>query len=335
MKDMKMNDVLISVVMPVYNVEKYVAESIQSVLNQSYSNFELIIVDDGGQDKSVDICHKFDDSRIRIVSQKNRGLAGARNTGINTAKGYYIAFLDSDDLWHKDKLALHKIHLDSNKRIGISYSGSRFIDEDSQALKQAQTPKLLDITAEHIFKRNPIGNGSAPVFRRDVLNLIAFRHPKENDRICYFDESFRQSEDIELWVRIALTSPFIFEGIDGLLTRYRIISGGLSANIVAQYQSWDRVHDKVKERFPEFINDYGDEARAYQLRYLSRRAIQLGDGAFALILIKEALQISIRPLFKEPIKTLSTIAAAYISRYLPSSFVSSLIARWTGRKSIA
>ncbi len=329
-----MNDVLISVVMPVYNVEKYVAESIQSVLNQSYENFELIIVDDGGQDKSIDICHQFDDPRIRIISQNNRGLAGARNSGINAAKGRYIAFLDSDDLWHKDKLSLHKIHLDSNGRIGVSYSSSRFIDENSKPLKQAQKPKLLDITAEHIFKRNPIGNGSAPVIRRDALNLIAFRHPKENDRICYFDESFRQSEDIELWVRIALTSPFIFEGIGGLLTRYRIISGGLSANIVAQYQSWDRMHDKVKERFPEFISDHGAEARAYQLRYLSRRAVQLGDGAFALILIKEALQISRTPLCKEPIKTLSTMAAAYISRYLPSSFVSSLMAGWTGRKSI-
>ncbi len=335
MKDLTMNDVLISVVMPVYNVEKYVAESIQSVLNQSYENFELIIVDDGGQDKSIDICHGFNDPRIKIISQKNRGLAGARNTGINAASGSYIAFLDSDDLWHKDKLSLHKIHLDSNRRIGVSYSGSRFIDENSAPLKQAQTPKLLNITAQHVFKRNPIGNGSAPVIRRDVLNLIAFRHPKESDRICYFDESFRQSEDIELWVRIALTSPFIFEGIDGLLTRYRIISGGLSANIVAQYQSWDRMHDKVKARFPEFISDHGPEARAYQLRYLSRRAVQLGDGAFALILIKEALQISITPLYKEPIKTLSTIAAAYISRYLPSSIVKSLIAGWTGRKSIA
>lgn len=330
-----MNDVLISVVMPVYNVEKYVAESIRSVLAQSYKNFELIIVDDGGQDSSVDICRSFDDDRITIISQKNRGLAGARNSGIVAAKGDYIAFLDSDDLWHKDKLSLHKIHFDSNKRIGVSYSGSRFIDENSDALKQAQTPRLYNVTADHIFKRNPIGNGSSPVIRRDTLNQIAFRHPNDTKRVCFFDESFRQSEDIELWVRIALTSPYKFEGIEGLLTRYRIISGGLSANVVAQYESWNRMFDKVEKRFPEFIKHHGAEARAYQLRYLARRAVQLGDGAFAIILIKEAMQVSLRPLIKEPSKTLSTIAAAYISRYFPSAIVMPLIQSWTGRKSIA
>lgn len=328
-----MNEVLISVIMPVYNVEKYVAESIQSVLDQSYKNFELIIVDDGGQDQSLEICRSFNDNRITIISQENRGLAGARNTGIAASTGEYIALLDSDDLWHKDKLSLHKIHFDSNARIGVSYSGSRFIDENSQALKQAQTPKLHKITADHIFKRNPIGNGSAPMFRRAVLNQIAFRHPNDARRICYFDESFRQSEDIELWTRIALTSPYKIEGIEGLLTRYRIISAGLSANIVAQYQSWNRMYDKINQKFPEFINSHGHEARAFQLRYLARRAVQLGDGAFAVILIKESLQISMLPMTKEPLKTISTIAAAYIARYVPSSIVNPLIHSWTGRKS--
>ncbi len=328
-----MQDTLISIVMPVYNVEKYVAESIQSVLNQSYENFELLIIDDDGNDSSLEVCQSFDDDRIKIISQENLGLAGARNTGINAAKGEYIAFLDSDDLWHKEKLSLHKIHLDSNIRIGVSYSGSRFIDENSVPLKQAQTPKLTDITAEYIFQRNPIGNGSSPVIRRHVLDQIAFRHPKDTKRICYFDESFRQSEDIELWVRIALTSPYKFEGLEPLLTRYRIVGGGLSANIVAQYQSWDRMYQKVQERSPEFINNFGAIARAYQLRYLARRSVQLGDGAFALILIKESLQLSRAPLLREPIKTMVTIGAALVSRYFPEPLVSQLVKGWTGRKS--
>jgi len=329
-----MKEDLISVVMPVYNVEKYVEESIQSVLNQTYENFELIIVDDGGQDNSLEICTSFDDDRIRIISQQNRGLAGARNTGINEAQGEYIAFIDSDDLWHKEKLSLHKIHLDSNIRIGVSYSGSRFIDENSEPLKQAQIPKLIDIRAEHIFKRNPIGNGSAPIIRRKALDYIAFRHREDSKRICYFDESFRQSEDIELWVRMALASPYQFEGIGGLLTRYRIIGGGLSANIVAQYQSWNKFYDKVEKRFPEFIRQHGNAARAFQLRYLARRAVQLGDGAFALVLIKESLQKSKTPLFKEPLKTITTLVAALASRYLPPLIMTQLIYGWTGRKSM-
>ncbi|HZV11070.1 MAG TPA: glycosyltransferase family 2 protein, partial [Novosphingobium sp.] len=89
----------VSVIMPVYNVEPYVAEAITSVLAQTYADFELIIVDDGGQDRSVEICQGFEDPRIRIVHQANRGLAGARNTGILAARGRYLAFLDSDDRW--------------------------------------------------------------------------------------------------------------------------------------------------------------------------------------------------------------------------------------------
>jgi glycosyltransferase involved in cell wall biosynthesis len=85
--------------MPVYNVERYVAQAVQSVLAQTYGDFELLIVDDGGQDRSVAICAGFDDPRIRILPQTNRGLAGARNTGILAARGQYVAFLDPDDRW--------------------------------------------------------------------------------------------------------------------------------------------------------------------------------------------------------------------------------------------
>ena len=93
----------ISVIMPVYNVEKFVARSIESVLRQTHADFELILVDDGGNDQSLAICRNFKDPRIRIISQVNRGLAGARNTGIRNANGQYIALIDSDDLWHEEK----------------------------------------------------------------------------------------------------------------------------------------------------------------------------------------------------------------------------------------
>ena len=118
-----------SVVMPVFNVEDFIEQAIQSVLDQSFKDFELIIVDDGGSDRSMAIARSFDDPRIRIVSQKNRGLAGARNTGIACARAPLVALLDSDDRWHEDKLLLHYVHLQANPGIGVSYSGSRLIDE--------------------------------------------------------------------------------------------------------------------------------------------------------------------------------------------------------------
>ncbi len=325
----------VSVIMPVYQVEAYVAEAIRSVLAQSYADFELLIIDDGGQDRSIEICRGFDDPRIRIISQANRGLAGARNTGIAEARGEVIALLDSDDRWLPDKLMLHMIHLDSMPDVGVSYSGSRFIDSEGKPLRQAQRPKLNQVSAADIFCRNPVGNGSAPLIRRSMLNRIAFPHPDDPKRLCYFDENFRQSEDIELWVRLALKANCTFDGIKPLLTEYRIVRGGLSANVIRQYETWLCMYAKVEAYAPEFIAEHGARARAYQLRYLARRSVQLGDGSFALALMRDALATSLGPLIEQPIKTGLTLAAAILARWIKPAQLAAISRKWTGAEVIA
>lgn len=325
----------VSVVMPVFNVAPYVAEAVQSVLDQVFTDFELVIVDDGGTDDSIAICRTFDDPRIRIVHQQNRGLAGARNTGIAHARGEVIALLDPDDRWSPEKLRLHVIHLDADTSVGVSYSGSRFIDADGTILKQGQRPRLEDIAPHHILCRNPVGNGSAAVIRRAALDRIVYADAGEPQRPCYFDESFRQSEDIELWIRMSLASGYRFDGIAPLLTDYRIIGGGLSANIARQFESWERVIDKVRTYAPEFVVQHGAAARAYQLRYLARRSVQLGDGSFALSLIGEALSASCLPLWQEPRKTLLTVAAALLTRICSPGLSRWVARRWSGGKIMA
>ena len=325
----------ISVIMPVYNVEAYVAEAIDSVLAQSFGDWELIIVDDGGTDRSLDICASYADPRIRIIAQANRGLAGARNTAINAAHGEYIALLDSDDRWAPEKLALHLIHLDNRPTVGVSYSASRFINADGQPLRQSQRPKLACVSPSDVIARNPVGNGSAAVIRRTALDAIAFPHPTEAGRTCFFDESFRQSEDVELWVRMALTSGYEFDGIAPALTDYRIIPGGLSANVVRQFETWERMVEKVRSYAPGFVAEHGARARAYELRYLARRSVQLGDGGFAVSLIAQSLKSSMRPLWEEPRRTLVTIGAAVAARMMPPSAFAALAARWTGGRIVA
>ena len=325
----------VSVVMPVFNVAPYVAEAVQSVLDQTFTDFELVIVDDGGTDNSIAICQTFDDPRIRIVHQQNRGLAGARNTGIAQGRGDLIALLDSDDRWRPEKLMLHVIHLDADASVGVSYSGSRFIDADGHVLKQAQRPQLEAVTPHHVLCRNPVGNGSAAVIRRAALDQIVHADAKEPGRPRYFDESFRQSEDIELWIRMSLTGGYRFDGIAPLLTDYRIVGGGLSANIARQFESWERVIDKVRSYAPGFVAQHGAAARAYQLRYLARRSVQLGDGAFALSLISEALSASRQPLWQEPRKTLTTLAAALVTRMCSPGLSRWVARRWSGGKIMA
>jgi len=154
---------LVSVVVPVYNVERYVAAAIQSVLDQTYDTFELLLIDDGSPDRSVAICQQFTDPRIRLLRQENRGLSGARNTGIREAKGEYVAFLDSDDQWQPQKLRSHVEHLARSPKVGVSFSRSQFMDEQGQLQNAFQNPRLTAITPAYLLCENPVGNGSAPV----------------------------------------------------------------------------------------------------------------------------------------------------------------------------
>ena len=304
---------LVTIVVPAFNVAKTLRETLSSLQAQTFQDYEIIIVDDGSTDETPRIARSFfDDPRIRMVNQRNRGLAGARNSGITAAKGELIGFCDSDDIWEPSKLAAHVQHLKLNQDVGISYSGSALIDDDSNHLGQSQNPRLTSITAAHIFKRNPIGNGSSPVIRRAVFDAIAFRPAQEAERDWYFDETFRQSEDIECWLRIALTTDWAFEGVEGLLTKYRINANGLSASTDRQCAAWENMVTKLTPLAPEFFARYTPAARAYQFRYLARRAISDLDAARAKRFLSASIKQSKRPLFEEPLKSMVTVAAALV-----------------------
>lgn len=326
--------VKVSVVVPVYNVERFIHETITSVLAQTFQDFELIVVDDQSPDRSIEICEQFQDPRIYIVRQQNRGLAGARNTGIRHAQGEYIALLDSDDLWLPDKLEKHIQHLDKHPHVGISFSRSAFIDEESNFLGTYQMPKLKGIDAAHLLCRNPIGNGSAPVIRREALEAIRFQDNLYGEvEDFYFDDGFRQSEDIECWIRIAIQTNWQIEGIPEPLTLYRVNSGSLSANMNKQLESWEKVIAKTRAYAPALLAKWESLARAYQLRYLSRRAIRNRDGKAAVNMIHRALACNWQILIYEPMRSFLTLFAAYLIWLLPRSwysFIEKLALQLTG-----
>jgi glycosyltransferase involved in cell wall biosynthesis len=297
---------IVSVVVPAYNVATTLHETMDAIFRQVFTDFEVIVVDDGSTDATPTILDSYKDPRLRVVRQVNRGLAGARNTGIHHAKGKYVAFCDSDDVWEAEKLDLHVAHLESNPNIGISFCGSSLIDEKSRRLNISQKPKLKNITAADVFKRNPIGNGSVPVFRRKAFEAIAYRPKHETERDWWFDETMRQSEDIDAWMRFVLSSDWKIEGIPGLLTRYRIQSGGLSANLEKQFETWSRMKDKVTITAPRFASQHAAAAESYQLRYLARRAFVMNDYRAATRLVRRAMKISLVPVREEPIKTITT-----------------------------
>ncbi len=301
-------------IVPAYNSERFISKTIESILSQSFRKFELIFVDDGSTDGTADVCQGFEDERIRYVHQANRGVSSARNTGIGLAKGEFIGFIDSDDLWHRDKIAAHVAHLESDPSIGVSYSACRFIDIDGAPLKSRYRPKMRNVGPADVFCRNPISGGSSGFFRRQIFDDIV--EPRSGDgHRYYFDEDasapgFSFAEDHQCWMRMAIHSDLRFEGIDRELTFYRIHDGGQSAMIDKMHQGWTSIDALVRKLDPDLHARHSRLANAYQMRYFARRLIARGDGGKALDYLRLMHRHSFKPYLYEPIKTTTSLAAA-------------------------
>lgn len=226
----KLNDIKISIIIPVYNVEKYLNECIDSVISQSYKNLEIILVDDGSLDKSGIICDDYisRDSRIKVVHKENGGLSSARNVGIGIATGEYITFLDSDDYWD-DPCALEKImnkvELGENTVIswGVKklYESTGKIDDVGMYVK---TERKLAESKEESFKRLVesecyIASACNKLIKRDLIirNNI------------YFIEDMK-SEDIDWCARIAIKAQK-FEFNNNSFYIYRQRDGSISKSL--------------------------------------------------------------------------------------------------------
>ena len=143
-----LNDVTISILMPVYNSQDYLKNTVQDVINQSYKDWELILVDDGSKDNSRNICIELQnlDSRIRVISKENKGVSSTRNTALDNATGEYIAFIDSDDLIHKDYLKILLSSMEkSNGQLAVCGFKERKVSSNGQVedLSRVFCPKEI------------------------------------------------------------------------------------------------------------------------------------------------------------------------------------------------
>ena len=281
---------VVSVIVPVFRSERFVAATIRSVLAQTLRDFELIVVDDGSPDRSIAICKGFADPCIRYVHQPNLGLAAARNAGIRHARGRYIAFLDSDDLWAPGKLAHHVAHLESRPDVGVSYGFSAFIDENGDRLGGLQMLGKERTRASDCFVANPIGNGSNAVLRAEVFKrdrwLDGVRPPLWG---CFFDEELRQAEDFELWLRIALLTNWRIECTPWVLTCYRLHPASLSSDVGAQDGFHRRAIEKVAAYAPGLVARYRATGESNMSWYFARNLLLQGKLTDARRRVRHAL----------------------------------------------
>ena len=228
------NQPLVSVIMPCYNMEKYIAHTIASVQRQTFSQWELLIVDDASNDQTAEIVenHCQQDQRINFfVKHSHSGIADTRNQCLKMAKGRYLAFLDADDLWHPEKLE-QQLQFMTNRNIGFSYSSYDCVDEEGNPLHKIVKAKC-DLNYE-AYLRNTIIGCSTVMLNKTITGDVVV--PK-----------FRTSEDTATWLDI-LKKGFLAYAIDEPLVSYRIRRRSASSNkIKAAIDLWKvyRRHEKL------------------------------------------------------------------------------------------
>jgi glycosyltransferase involved in cell wall biosynthesis len=213
----------ISVVIPTYNMAHFIGESIQSVLDQTFPDFELVVVDDGSMDNTSEVIRKFQDPRITYILQENSGPAAARNAGIRASSGEYIAFLDSDDILLETTFEKQIPVLDTHLEVGFVFGQRYYIDENSKLLGLYKPRhKLLSYVrsgieeVKELLIRGNVVPPSMSLVRRSCLEEAGL-----------FDPSFRHgSEDFELWMR--LSKKYAVAYIAEPLGKYRIHSSNIS-----------------------------------------------------------------------------------------------------------
>ena len=239
-----MNYPKVSVIIPVYNGEKYIAQAIESALSQAYNNIEIIVINDGSTDNSYDKIMPYLPS-VKYIYQENKGVAAARNSGIKNSTGELIGFLDADDLWLPEKLEFQVNYLLKHQDIALVHSNQKSIYEDGvQTIAEPPPTKAMGMCFKELFLRNQISGGSV-LLRKKCL-----------DQIGLFDERMFFGEDYELWLR--MSRFFLIGYIDRVLYLYRQHSSNMSTNWERALLGKTQVIETILKKFPEIYQELGD-----------------------------------------------------------------------------
>ncbi|HTP45375.1 MAG TPA: glycosyltransferase family A protein [Casimicrobiaceae bacterium] len=212
---------VVSVVIPAYNVAWCIRRAVDSVLGQDFRRCELIVVNDGSTDRTAEVLAAYGE-KLRAIDQPNRGMSAARNAGIRSAGGMYIAFLDADDWWLPGKISRQVELMESRPEVGFCSTAARVEDGDGRLLNQWGCAQSNTNMLETLFARNAAiaGGCSAVMVRRGLF-----------DRVGMFDETLGGFEDPDLWMRLAAVSGYacIDETLAVILRRERSVSRNLDS----------------------------------------------------------------------------------------------------------
>jgi glycosyltransferase involved in cell wall biosynthesis len=298
----------VTVIMPVYDRERFVCEAIASVLAQTFGDFEVIIVDDGSTDGTAAVVAAVDDPRLRYIAQPHRGVAAAMNTGLRAARGRYVARLDSDDVWLPDLLATQVAVLETRPEVAVVYARGQGMEADGTL-------------TTHVWGFGPRWPGDAlrsQLHGDFTCNITVVARRACIERAGGFDESLAAHEDWDLWLRVARHSLFAFT--DRVLARFRRHGGNLTGPARADAARVLEERVGVLDRFyaaPD-VPASAREARAvaYRNLHVSTGLMHLGrhDHRRALAAFARAFRSRANPIATAACIVWFTLNWQYLSR---------------------
>ena len=294
----------ISVIIPVYNGEKTIEETIKSVLNQTFNNFELIIINSNSTDKTLSVISQIEDDRIKVFSYPKANPGVNRNRGINHATGDYITFLDADDLWTNDKLAAQYKALQENPLAGVAYSWTNCIDENGKFLRKTSHVNWNGDVYPKLLLDDFIGTGSNVMIRREVLM-------KAGD----FYEKLTNAHDTDMWLKLSAITNFVC--VPEAQVLYRISLNSWSSNVLGLEKSnleiIQRAFNREKAKSLQHLKPI---AIANLYKYLCYKVLAAPPGKqqsavaarFLFTAIKTDISLLFKPIiFKATIKLIAMV----------------------------
>ena len=304
----------ISIIIPVYNAYDTLSAAVSSVINQSFQDWEMVIIDDGSSDDSLKLALSIasEDQRIRVIGQENRGVSQARNLGAEISRGSMLAFLDADDAWRMNKLMMHyQFHL-SNPDVDASFARIAFretIDINTNNIRTFSTVPVGPVSLNNVIADNPVCTMS---------NLMVTR--KVFFKSGGFEQGMNYAEDQE-WLARIIAMGYRLEGIPETLTDYRMSESGLSSELDKMLAGWRTlaIHYSDRINLPE--------AEAIYCRYLARRALRTrGPAQQALRYAMHGVARDPRGFMSDPRRGSMTLVGSFAGLFLPRQIRSRIFA---------
>ncbi|MEP1034896.1 glycosyltransferase [Ekhidna sp.] len=269
----------VSVIIPVYNGENFISETINSVLKQSFKDFEIILVDDGSKDNTKKILESFSDQRLKVLHIENRGVSNARNVGYKESKADFLAFLDADDLWLPERLYETVAYLDAHIEVGLVHTHMAVIDENSKENGDVYAGKEGDILEDLLLWNGCcIPAPSSILMRREVLENIGL-----------FDTNLSTAADQEIFFRIA--NQYKIGMVSKVLGLYRIHGENMHLNIVRMEKEHIYAYNKAFKL--DLYKNRSFKRKCYSNMYMILAGSYWVQGANkkrAIIMIMKSLQ---------------------------------------------